>query len=143
MDQEAVTTFTRRITNGNKSQIIVVLFDMVLVDLDDATEGDGTNNIVKEMKRFTSVYDLGPTTLMDCHKLTVIDVSGVHRMWVKWCNCPNSRQEQENHLLQSGLFLVSYKNIKTMFTFKVLDDARLSNLECKFYPINATRSSGT
>ena len=39
MDQEAVTTFTRRITNGNKSQIIVVLFDMVLVDLDDATEG--------------------------------------------------------------------------------------------------------
>lgn len=39
MDQEAVTTFTRRITNGNKSQIIVVLFDMVLVDLDDAREG--------------------------------------------------------------------------------------------------------
>ncbi len=39
MDQEAVTTFTRRITNGNKSQIIAVLFDMVLVDLDDATEG--------------------------------------------------------------------------------------------------------
>ena len=39
MDQEAVTTFTRRITNGNKSQIIVVLFDMVSVDLDDATEG--------------------------------------------------------------------------------------------------------
>jgi len=39
MNQEAVTTFTRRITNGNKSQIIVVLFDMVLVDLDDATEG--------------------------------------------------------------------------------------------------------
>ncbi|KAF8234554.1 hypothetical protein L208DRAFT_1261383, partial [Tricholoma matsutake] len=103
-------------------------------DLDDATEGDGTNNIVKEMKRFTSVYDLGPTTFpmpMDCHKLTVIDVSGVHCMWVKWCNCPNSRQEQENHLLQSGLFPVSYKNIKTTFTFKVLDDARLSNLECK------------
>ncbi|KAF8234760.1 hypothetical protein L208DRAFT_1260284 [Tricholoma matsutake] len=68
---------------------------------------------------------------MDCHKLTVIDVSSVHRMWVKWCNCPNSRQEQENHLLQSGLFPVSYKNIKTTFTFKVLDDARLSNLECK------------
>ncbi|KAF8240587.1 hypothetical protein L208DRAFT_1231947, partial [Tricholoma matsutake] len=49
----------------------------------------------------------------------------------KWCDCPNSHQEQENHLLQSGLFPVSYKNIKTTFTFKVLDDARLSNLECK------------
>ncbi|KAF8226535.1 hypothetical protein L208DRAFT_1301237, partial [Tricholoma matsutake] len=34
-------------------------------------------------------------------------------------------------LLQSGLFPVSYKNIKTTFTFKVLDDAQLSNLECK------------
>ncbi|KAF8227999.1 hypothetical protein L208DRAFT_1293689 [Tricholoma matsutake] len=68
---------------------------------------------------------------MDCQKLTVIDVSSVHRMWVKWCNWPNSHQEQENHLLQSGLFPVSYKNIKTTFTFQVLDDVRLSNLECK------------
>jgi CxC2 like cysteine cluster associated with KDZ transposases len=103
-------------------------------DFNDATEGDGTNNIVKEMKRFTGIYDLHSTTFptpVDCHELTVIDVSGVHRMWVKWCNCPNSRQEQENHLLQMGLFPVSYKNIKSTFTFKVLDDARLSNLECK------------
>ncbi|KAF8220464.1 hypothetical protein L208DRAFT_1199772, partial [Tricholoma matsutake] len=63
--------------------------------------------------------------------LTVIDVSGVHHMWVKWCNCPNFHQEQENHLLQLGLFLVSYENIKATFTFKVLDDVQLSNLECK------------
>ncbi|KAF8230885.1 hypothetical protein L208DRAFT_1279638 [Tricholoma matsutake] len=68
---------------------------------------------------------------MDCHKLTVIDVSGVHCMWVKWCNYPNSHQEQENHLLQLGLFPVSYENIKTTFTFQVLDDVQLSNLECK------------
>jgi hypothetical protein len=52
-------------------------------------------------------------------------------MWVKWCNCPNSREQQEQHLLQMGLFPVSYKNIKSTFTFKVLDDARMSNLECK------------
>ena len=39
MDQEAVSVFTRRITNGNKSQIIAVLFDMIQVDLDDALDG--------------------------------------------------------------------------------------------------------
>jgi CxC2 like cysteine cluster associated with KDZ transposases len=103
-------------------------------DFNDATEGDGTNNIVKEMKQFTSIYDLHSTTFsmpVDCHKLTVINVSSVHQMWVKWRNCPNSCQEQENHLLQMGLFPVSYKNIKSTFTFKVLDGAHLSNLECK------------
>jgi hypothetical protein len=103
-------------------------------DLGDATEGDGSNNIVKELKRFTGLYDLGSTTFstpVDCHEMTVVDVSGVHRMWVKWCNCPNSRKKQEQHLLQMGLFPVSYKNIKSTFTFKVLDDARMSNLECK------------
>jgi CxC2 like cysteine cluster associated with KDZ transposases len=103
-------------------------------DLDDPTEGDGSNHIVKELKRFIGVYDLGSTmfsTPVDCHELTVVDVSGVHRMWVKWCNCPNSRERQEQHLLQMGIFPVSYKNIKSTFTFKVLDDARMSNLECK------------
>ena len=103
-------------------------------DLEDATEGDASNNIVKELKRFTGLYNLGATTIttpMDFHELTVIDVSGVHHTWVKWCNCPNAHQEQEMHLLQMGLFQVSYKNIKSMFTFKVLHDAQMSNLKCK------------
>ena len=39
MNQDDVTTFTRRITNGNKSEIIAVLFDMIQVDLDDALDG--------------------------------------------------------------------------------------------------------
>jgi hypothetical protein len=105
---------------------------------DSAAYADGgnrsTNFIVKELKRCTGVYDLGSATFsapMDCQELTVVDVSGVHRMWVKWCNCPNAREQQENHLLQMRLFPVSYKNIRSTFTFNVLDDARMSNLECK------------
>ena len=39
MDQETIAIFTRRITNGNKSEIITVLFDMIQVDLDDALAG--------------------------------------------------------------------------------------------------------
>ncbi|KAF8235161.1 hypothetical protein L208DRAFT_1011636, partial [Tricholoma matsutake] len=63
--------------------------------------------------------------------ITIVNISGVHNMWIKWCNCPNAQAKQESHLLQMHLFPASYKNIKTLFTFKVLDDARLSNLECK------------
>lgn len=36
MNQEIISAFTRRISCGNKSQIIAVLFDMLLVDLEDA-----------------------------------------------------------------------------------------------------------
>lgn len=36
MEQELVSAFTRRITSGNKSEIIVVLFDMIKVDFEDA-----------------------------------------------------------------------------------------------------------
>jgi hypothetical protein len=31
-------------------------------DLNDPTEGDGSNHIVKELKRFIRVYDFGSTT---------------------------------------------------------------------------------
>ena len=39
MNQENKSTFTRRISTGNKSEIIVVLYDMIQVDLDDALNG--------------------------------------------------------------------------------------------------------
>ena len=39
MKQESINTFTRRITSGNKSEIIVVLFDMIKEDLNDALDG--------------------------------------------------------------------------------------------------------
>jgi hypothetical protein len=31
-------------------------------DDDDVMEGNGTNNVVKELKRFTGLYDLGSKT---------------------------------------------------------------------------------
>lgn len=39
MNRENIAIFTRRITNGNRSEIISVLFDMIVVDLNDAKEG--------------------------------------------------------------------------------------------------------
>jgi hypothetical protein len=103
-------------------------------DIDDTTEGDGIYNIMKELKGLAGIYELTAGTYSlpaHCHELTVMDISGVHQAWIKWCNCTNSKHEQEHHLLHMGLFPVSYKNIKTVFTFQVLNDFWMSNLECK------------
>jgi len=120
----------------NSSLLEIFAHDMEAYEdvIEDVTEGDESSNIIKELKRFTSLYALGSTifsTPINCQELTVIDVSSIHHMWVRWCNCPNAQQHQESHLLQMGLFPVSYKNIKSTFTFRVLNDAQISNLECK------------
>jgi hypothetical protein len=62
--------------------------------------------------------------------LTMVHQSGVFDMEVLFCICPNavSRDEQ---LLHAGLFPSSRKQIETTFTFSVLDDFLVDNLECK------------
>jgi hypothetical protein len=102
-------------------------------DIDDTMEGGASNNIMKELMRLAGIYDLTAGTYLlpaHCH-VTIMDISGVHRVWIKWCSCTNSKHEQEHHLLQMGLFPVSYKNIKTVFTFRALNDFWMSNLRCK------------
>ena len=50
-------------------------------DIDDTTEGNGSNNITKELKRLAGIYDLTARTYSlpaHCHELTVMDISGVH-----------------------------------------------------------------
>jgi hypothetical protein len=67
-------------------------------DIDDVTKSNVNSNVIKELKHLTGVYDLSSAAfslLEDCHELTVVDVSGVHQIWVRWCNFPNSHQEQE------------------------------------------------
>jgi hypothetical protein len=63
----------------------------------------------------------------------VVDRSGVHRIRIIPCGCPNAPKDGERytHYLQMGLFPVSLQNIKTAFTFGVLDDFQMDNLECK------------
>lgn len=63
-------------------------------------------------------------------EMTIIDKSGIHRVWVRFCNCSNSIRLTETHFLEVGLFPTSFKSFKTAFTFWVLDDYRLSNMEC-------------
>src|ERR1700736_3902452 len=60
----------------------------------------------------------------------MVDKSGVHRLRVRPCLCTN-RAPPDLQFLDMGLFPSSLKRIETAFTFGVLDDFRMDNLECK------------
>jgi hypothetical protein len=65
--------------------------------------------------------------------ITVIDRSGVHEIGVSWCRCPEA-PERDMQLMMAGLFPATFHNPKTAFTFRVLEDFHLDNLECKTTP---------
>jgi hypothetical protein len=65
--------------------------------------------------------------------ITVIDRSGIHEIGVRWCCCPNA-PERDMQLMAAGLFPATFRNPKTAFTFRVLEEFHLDNLECKTTP---------
>ena len=66
----------------------------------------------------------------DGYSVTVGHVNGVHKIWIKSCHC-NGREAEDLHLMESRLFPLSFKTVQSAFTFELLDDFRLDNLECK------------
>ena len=62
--------------------------------------------------------------------VTVVHQFGVFNMELLFCICPNAATRDEQ-LLHVGIFPSSLKQIETAFTFSVLDDFLLDNLECK------------
>lgn len=65
--------------------------------------------------------------------ITVVDRSGIHEIGVNWCSCDGA-PEHEMQLMTAGLFPATFHNPKTAFTFRVLEDFHLDNLECKTTP---------
>ncbi|KAG2111303.1 uncharacterized protein F5147DRAFT_573626, partial [Suillus discolor] len=61
--------------------------------------------------------------------ITVVDKSGVHSLSIWYCHCPGAIS-RDMQLFQAGLFPASCTRPKTAFTFSVLDDFLLDNLEC-------------
>ena len=62
--------------------------------------------------------------------LTIVDKSGVFEMEVVFCICSGEDNKAEQ-LIKCGLFPATFKSVKTVFTFSVLDDFLRDNLECK------------
>ncbi|KAG1717619.1 hypothetical protein EDB19DRAFT_1899965 [Suillus lakei] len=65
--------------------------------------------------------------------ITVVDKSGVHSLSICYCHCPGALS-RDMQLFQVGLFPASFTRPKTAFTFTVLDDFLLDNLECNDQP---------
>ncbi|KAF8272281.1 hypothetical protein EI94DRAFT_1769986 [Lactarius quietus] len=65
--------------------------------------------------------------------MTVIDRSGIHEIGISWCCCPGAA-ERDLQLMMAGLLLATFCKPKTAFTFRVLEDFHLDNLECKTTP---------
>jgi hypothetical protein len=62
--------------------------------------------------------------------ITIIDRSGVHEIGVSWCRCPEA-PEHNMQLMMAGLYPATSRKPRTAFTFRVLGDFHLDNLECK------------
>ncbi|KAG1849570.1 hypothetical protein C8R48DRAFT_750224 [Suillus tomentosus] len=60
---------------------------------------------------------------------TIVDKSGVHSISIWYCHCPGALNP-DMQLFQAGLFPASFTRPKTAFTFSMLDDFLLDNLEC-------------
>ncbi|KAG2072483.1 hypothetical protein BDR04DRAFT_1013090 [Suillus decipiens] len=67
--------------------------------------------------------------------MVIIDNSRVHCLKVQCCHCPNA-MSSDIQMFQHGFFPASFNRPKTAFTFRVLDDFLLDNLECGTLVIN-------
>ena len=69
---------------------------------------------------------------MQCPILTIVDITGVHELRTRFCRCsPLTDNPLSDQLLSMGLFPSTMKNPRTVFTFRLLDDLNLTNLEGK------------
>jgi len=62
--------------------------------------------------------------------MTIVHTSGVHYLPVIFCGCSQAAAE-DIQLFWVGLYPSTYKSCKMVFTFQLLDDYLLENLECK------------
>jgi hypothetical protein len=60
----------------------------------------------------------------------VVDISGIHKIGINTCSCPNAAPV-DIQFLRMGLFPTSFNHVQAAITFRALEDQRLDNLECK------------
>ncbi|KAG2072557.1 hypothetical protein BDR04DRAFT_1127676 [Suillus decipiens] len=66
---------------------------------------------------------------------TVVDTSGLHSLMIRFCWCTKALSPNMQ-LFETGLFPVYFTLPKTAFTFAMLDDFLLDNLECRTSAMN-------
>jgi hypothetical protein len=103
----------------------------------DGVDGSDSDNSPPPSSDNDNVFGNGLPKLKGNDYHVVVDKSGVHRIRIIPCACANASKDNGYiHYLQMGLFPASLQDIKTVFTFGVLNDFRLDNLECKTAALN-------
>lgn len=72
----------------------------------------------------------GAADINGCTILVAVTSIGVHHIGIGYCSCPGAAS-QEEQLLIHGLYPATFVRPRTVFTFGVLDDFLMDNLECK------------
>ncbi|KAK7692299.1 hypothetical protein QCA50_003924 [Cerrena zonata] len=101
--------------------------DCLLGDDDSADEvmDFETAGITTSSLRYPKGLDSAGNTWM-----TIIDITGVHHLPIHFCKCEHDTP-RHIQLLRMALYPASYDRPQTVFTFRVLDDFDLENLETK------------
>ncbi|KAK7696208.1 hypothetical protein QCA50_000861 [Cerrena zonata] len=104
--------------------------DMLFEDDLDANEGDDdidfeTGGISISSLKYPKGFDSHGNQWM-----TIVDITGVHHLPVHFCSCQH-HAAPHIQLLRLGLYPASHDRPQTVFTFRVLDDFDLDNLETK------------
>lgn len=70
------------------------------------------------------------TSIPGARLMVIVHTNGVHYLPVRICRCHDAPPE-DTQMIRMGYYPSTYKCIRTMFTFQVLDDYLLANLECQ------------
>ncbi|KAG1787299.1 uncharacterized protein HD556DRAFT_1247044, partial [Suillus plorans] len=98
----------------------------------DDTDAESTLNEPNAEQSTKEAHDLPtgvPFIKNNKAMTTIVDKCGVHTHIVKYCTCPEA-DATDIQLFNMGLFPASFIEPKTAFTFNVLNDFLLDNLEC-------------
>ncbi|KAG1839432.1 hypothetical protein F4604DRAFT_1940841 [Suillus subluteus] len=98
---------------------------------------DGEPDVFVEPGLGAAAQDFPEVNILPAGKtaITVVHTSGVHIMSIRFCRCPDAKT-LDKQLFKMGLFPASFTPLKTVFTFALLDDFILDNLECRTSAMN-------
>jgi CxC2 like cysteine cluster associated with KDZ transposases len=103
----------------------------MMFEADISDKGDKCPKADYPSNSFTSTNASGLRS-----KLLIVSSTGIFHCFIQWCHCTKSLAQYTQLLLCAKLFLASFKNLKTAFTFEVLDHFHVNALECKTAAMN-------
>jgi hypothetical protein len=87
------------------------------------TSAEDINPLAANFKPPGSIHNGGKV-------VCVVHINGVHFLPVYPCACENAESEDLQYI-SMALWPATFTNVRTVFTFQLLDDYLLDNLECK------------